>query len=129
MQVRSVLFVEHTPGGMLAGRLREVLSGLEHILGFKIKVVERGGASLKSKFPLNTLWEGVTCPRPDCITCTQGTEKTPMCTRRNLLYENICALCNPGAGGKGELKGEDLNTQVPSVYVESQLFAHIPIAT
>ena len=39
-QARSVLFVEHTPGGELAARIRELLTRLEHLIGFKIKVVE-----------------------------------------------------------------------------------------
>ena len=46
-QARSVLFVEHTPGGELVTRIRELLTRLEHLIGFKIKVVERCGKNLQ----------------------------------------------------------------------------------
>ena len=112
---RTVLFTEQTEGGDLAKRLRECLLRLQPFLGFSIKVVERSGSSLKGKFPLNNLWEGTKCPRKDCITCTQQAEFLPTCTRRNVLYENTCVLCNPGAGDKKD-KGEN-TTKYPSVYV------------
>ena len=67
---RSVLFVDQTPGGELATRLRELLARIEPKIGFTAKVVERSGLSLQSQFPLTTLWEGVACGREDeCITC------------------------------------------------------------
>ena len=52
---RTVMFVEYTPDGKLAKELREVLGGIEHILGFRIKVVERSGTALARKFPLTQL--------------------------------------------------------------------------
>ena len=113
---RSVLFVEQTPGGELAKRLREQIKTLQPIMGFNIKVVERAGSSLRSRFPLTNLWEGVKCPRVACVPCTQeGVEQLATCVKRNVLYENICLLCNPGAGAKGELK--ELKAGVPSVYI------------
>ena len=39
----------------------------------------------------------------------------PPCTRKNLVYENVCSQCNPGAGSKRELEGVDPN--IPSIYV------------
>ena len=55
LELKSVLFVEQTPKGELAKRLRESLRGMEHTLGFRVKVVERSGRSLGSKFPLTNL--------------------------------------------------------------------------
>ena len=95
--------------------MKDRARGLAHILGFNIKIAERTGSTLKSKFPLNTLWDGAPCPREECVTCTQGIEEIPQCTKRNVLYENICALCNPTVGQKGELK--EPNPHVPSIYV------------
>ena len=115
LEVKTVLFVEQSPGGELARRMRETLKGMEHTLGFRVKVAERTGQSLGSKFPLNTLWDGMKCGREDCTTCEQGLEELPPCTRMNLLYENICTRCNPGAKGKGEL--EELKDDIPTVYV------------
>ena len=34
----------------------------------------------------------------------RGGEDLPVCTRRNVLYENVCVTCNPEAGGKGPIK-------------------------
>ena len=36
LKTRSVMFVEYTPGGELAKRLREQLSSMEKLMGFKI---------------------------------------------------------------------------------------------
>ena len=74
---KSVLFVESTPGGVLAKQLRELLERLQHHLGAKIKVVERTGTPLKDIFPLNSLWEGAGCGRGDCYPCNQGGGRDP----------------------------------------------------
>ena len=111
---RTVLFVEYTPGGNLAKELRDVLAGIEHILGFRVKVVERSGTAIARKFPLTQLWEGQPCGRLECVTCLQGGEKVPPCTKRNLTYENICILCNPKAV---EGKAVVPTSSVPSIYV------------
>ena len=69
LEVKTVLFVEQSPGGELAKRMRETLRNMEHTLGFKVKVAERTGQALGSKFPLNTLWDGAKCGQGDCTTC------------------------------------------------------------
>ena len=113
--MRTVLFVEQTKEGKLAKNIREVLVKLEHILGFKVKVVERTGTSLKSSVPNTNPWSGQHCTRQDCTTCNQEAEERPTCTQRSLVYENICVQCNPEARKKGNLK--TINTEMPSVYV------------
>ena len=40
---KSILFVEQSPGGELAKRMRETLRSMEPTMGFRIKVVERCG--------------------------------------------------------------------------------------
>ena len=40
LAVRTVLFVEQTPGGALARRMRELFRGLGTTLGFKVKIAE-----------------------------------------------------------------------------------------
>ena len=115
MKTRTVLFVEQTRDGLLAKSIREVLTRLEGLLGFKVKVVERAGTSLRNLMPNTNPWAGSHCTRSDCTTCNQDMEDKPDCTKRNLVYENICADCNPEAKKKGELKM--VNNEVPSVYV------------
>ena len=115
IEAKSVLFVQQTNRGELGRRLREVLTRISPMLGFGVKVVERNGSSLRSKFPQSSLWEGEHCGRGACVTCNQGADfKTP-CTRKSTVYENVCVLCNAGAGSKDEVK--DLDMEVPSLYV------------
>ena len=49
------------------------------------------------------------------MTCGQGWEVIPACTRKSLVFENVCAVCNEGAGGKEEVVVS--NPDVPSIYV------------
>ena len=70
---------------------------MERTLGFGIKVVERRGPTLRSQFPMGSLWEGTGCERTDCIICTQGAEMISNFTKSSILYENECLTCNPGA--------------------------------
>ena len=107
--------MEQTPEGALANKLRELLRRLEPTLGFKMKVVERTGATLRSNFPLYNLWEGTRCGREQCIPCAQGAEFVQQCTANSVIYENICRKCNPGAGGKKEL--EVVKSSFPTTYV------------
>ena len=116
---RAVMFVEQTPGGELAARLRELFLRIEPTLGFYVKVVEKVGRSLQGLFPLTTLREGMSCGRgQECITCYQGAEVLPDCTRQLVLYENVCTRCVPGAASKDQLKEEELNAgEHPVIYV------------
>ena len=40
LPTRTVLFVSYSPSGELARRVRTALSGMENILGFRVRVVE-----------------------------------------------------------------------------------------
>ena len=113
---KSVLFVEQTKGGELASNLRNLLTRLAPTLGFGIKVVERAGASLRSKFSQGALWDGAKCGRgDDCITCSQSTETLPPCTRVSVVYENHCTICNQEAGGTQEAR--TVENAPPSIYI------------
>ena len=103
LPTRSVIFVDNTEGGELATRMKDLMRRLSPSLGFNIKVVERNGSTLRSRFPVTNLWEGSQCGRSDCTTCNQGAEKLPQCTKTSVLYENICHKCNEGAGSSKEL--------------------------
>ena len=115
LPAKSVIFVEQTPRGDLAKKLRELIGRLQHLLGGRIKIVERTGTPLKDLFPLTNLWEGTGCGREDCYPCKQGGEELQRCKKRNIIYESICSICNPGAKKKGPLKTYDGSK--PSLYV------------
>ena len=84
MEQKSVVFVEQTKDGEMGKRLREVITRLAPIMGFSIKVVERGGGTLKSRLPQN-IWEGSKCGHEKCITCNQDAELHIPCTRRSAV--------------------------------------------
>ena len=109
------MFVEYTKNGELAKKLRELTGRLADVVGFKVKVVERTGTSLKSLFPTNNLWDGQMCEREDCTTCQQGAEMLPNCNKSSVLYENVCGICNPKAGEDKELTG--IRQDIPTLYV------------
>ena len=100
LEHKTVIFVEQTPRGELAKRLRETLTRISPILGFGVKVVERSESSLKSQFPQASLWEGSHCGRDSCITCNQGADFMTHCSKKSLVYENTCATCNTKASSK-----------------------------
>ena len=115
---KSVLFVDQTPGGELACRMRELFNRIEPTIGFHLKVVERTGLSLQSQFPLTTLWDGAPCGREgECTTCYQGAERIPNCTQQSVVYENVSSQCVPSATGDNELKEEELQGDKPVLYV------------
>ena len=115
LKTRAVLFLEQTPRGELAGKMREQLARLEPTLGFKIKVVERTGRSIQSMFSQTNLWGDTLCGREPCVTCYQEGEDKPDCTRVGVVYESICTKCNPSALKKGELRSQE--SAAPSLYV------------
>ena len=89
---------------------------MEHTLRFKIKVVERTGVTILNQCSQASSWEGVKCGREGHITCNQGLEDLPKCTRSNVVYENICNSCIPDAAKMGHLPDQDC-TAPPSLYV------------
>ena len=63
------------------------------ITGFRTKIIERVGSKLKNLLPYRNLWAGCRCLRVHCITWSHEGEKFPACTKRNVLYENVCHVC------------------------------------
>ena len=61
----AVMFVNNTKDGQLAKNLREVVERVKNILGYKIKIVERAGTSLKQMFPLTRIGGNKECGREE----------------------------------------------------------------
>ena len=57
----SVLFVECTPGGVYAARLREAEKQLADITNNKVKIVEKAGTTMKDLLVAADPWEGGHC--------------------------------------------------------------------
>ena len=113
-----MLFVEFTRGGELQKCMREALDRLAPMIGFKVRVTERGGSSLGSLLSNKNLWSGEPCGREDCRPCMQPGERKEACTQRNVVYESECAQCNP-EGSRKESDKVSLadRREVPSLYV------------
>ena len=113
------MFVENTKGGVLAKNLREVVERIKGILGYRVKIVERAGTPLKLMFPLSKVGQGGECGKRDCTTCTQESrgEILPPCSKRSVVYENICIICNPGVVEGEKMKKFTPPAHPPSIYV------------
>ena len=115
IKTRAVVFVDQTPKGELAKLMREQLYKLEDMMGFRIRVVERTGRNILSNYRQTSTWKGLQCGRDECVTCHQGGEELPDCTRAGIVYESICLKCNPEAIKRGELV--NVKAGAPSLYV------------
>ena len=83
----SVMFVEATPGSELAKRVRTLIMRL----GFKIKVVERAGRTIKGLLQRSNPFGINHCGREECRICEQG---IPIdCRTRGCVYKYICVDC------------------------------------
>ena len=96
-EVRAVMFVPRTKGGVLATRLREAEEKLAEITGYKVKVVERGGMMILRCLHKANPWDGQDCEREDCLLCTSqagGDQTKQSCKRRNIVYATVCQECH-----------------------------------
>ena len=114
----TVMFVDWTKGGVLAGKLKAEEDRLTKTTGFRIKFVESGGTPLANMFSTN-LAKGAACGRQDCHTCKQGDDPLLNCFARSVVYESSCTICHkdgksekskqqssPRMDGKGSYTGE-----------------------
>ena len=53
LKTGAVLFLEQTPHGELARRVRELMTRLEPVVGFRLRVAARTGRNILSYFPQN----------------------------------------------------------------------------
>ena len=119
MKTRSTLFVRGTKKGLLARKLREIVEKTRGIVGYNTKIVERSGRKLRNMLSNTNPWKGQACERLECISCKQAEEVKIDCRKRNIIYENVCELCNPKKESTKRKKGKDLEDtrDEPSIYV------------
>ena len=69
-KVETVMFVPATPEGELARKIQESDDKLRESTGErKMKVVERGGESLREQLCRNNPWGNRKCGREQCLIC------------------------------------------------------------
>ena len=93
IRTTTVLFVEQTPGGELARRLRQLEQRLSEVTGWRVKIVERGGTTIKQVLPNTNPWAGAVCGKSDCVPC-RSNNPVRDCSKRGILYQNKCLTCS-----------------------------------
>ena len=66
---KAVITVPHTHGGLLAKLLRLKEDDLYKLTGYRLKITERVGPSIKSQLVRSDPWSGRDCKREDCLLC------------------------------------------------------------
>ena len=77
--------MEFSKEGSLQKEMKGVLDRLKPMLGFGVRVTERGGTTLGSMLSNKNLWNGQPCGRPQCRPCAQEEEKKEACTSKNIV--------------------------------------------
>ena len=83
----SVLFVQATPNE----ELRKLLQKEAEKAGLKIKVIEKGGRSIKSMLQKSDIEPQKSCGDINCVICK--TKETGLCEIENAGYNIYCKKC------------------------------------
>ena len=91
----AVLFLPATPNSELAEQARKVVEEEGPRLGMSIRVVEKGGLSVKRQLVRTDLAVGDPCKQPDCKACLSnpGEGGGLLHQRSGALYRGACRLC------------------------------------
>ena len=85
--VESVLFVQATPGEILKKRIQEVANSS----GFQLRIVEKGGRTLKSMLMKSDVKPNKRCWDQECPICMTGEQGK--CNKENAGYTIQCKTC------------------------------------
>ena len=90
-----VLFVPATPEAELANQAREVVEGEGKRLDIKVKVVERGGPTMKQHLVRTDMGRSIPCPGDNCPICltNPGEGGGAKHHRSGALYSGSCLIC------------------------------------
>ena len=96
-KVSAVLCIPRTHDGQLAKEIKTTEEQIRKVCLTKVRVVERVGPTLKSQLMKSNPWAQESCPRQDCLPCSDA-EKGFDCRRRGVTYTSECNPCkNEGA--------------------------------
>ena len=87
----TVMFVPATPQSELAQLWRGVVDNFNGPI--KVKIVEEGGRTLKSKLQKSNPRKVIGCVELDCLVCTNGRGEGGDCQRPNVGYKIKCLDC------------------------------------
>ena len=91
----TVLFLPATPDSELAEQAKKVVEEEAPRLGLRVKVVEKGGTSLKRQVVRTDMSAGEPCKQSDCSACLSnpGEGGGLLHQRSGVLYQGSCKLC------------------------------------
>ena len=99
VSIAAVLFVPQTPKGKLAKLLRAQIESVAPQLGWKFKVVEKAGISIKAKIVKSNPWAVDMCGEENCNPCRMA-GKPIECRKRNLVCETRYINCEVNSNSK-----------------------------
>ena len=89
----AVIFVQATPGEVLQREIQKVVNSS----GLRLKVVERGGKSLKGVFQRSDVMPDSRCWKDDCVVCS--TKPNGLCSKEGVGYRIWCEVCDSEGTG------------------------------
>ena len=81
--------------------MMEAEKDLGEATGYRVRMAESAGDALGVLLPSTNPWGPSDCGRQDCVPCGQDDARRLDCRRRNILYENVCQVCNQKDGKDG----------------------------
>ena len=90
----TAIIAPATPGSQLKHRYIEEIEGA----GFKIKVVEQSGVTLKRMLHKSDPLRENECNNINCLVCSTGGKRP--CRSTGVTYELVCQLCSQKSIGK-----------------------------
>ena len=97
----TVLFVNQTPNGILAKRLQKVENDISKLTGDRVKIVERGGTSIRKILVKSNPWAGGSfCGRENCLPCMSDDNQD--CFSKGVVYDITCTTCDNEAKLKND---------------------------
>ena len=120
------LFVLCSPGGILARKLKGVEARDAEDRGWRVKIIENGGNTLRSQTCKSNPWSGKTCERQNCFPCQA--EKGGDCRKRNVGYSITCQSCKAIYQGETSrnmhCRGEERRRALNNKKKDSMLWTH-----
>ena len=92
VRIASPLFVPATKDGVLASRLKLEEEKLGNLVGWKYKIVERSGRTIRDMLVQADVFKSETCGREGCGAC-ECASKPLNCRKRGIMYETSCLEC------------------------------------
>ena len=99
-KTEDILFVPHTPGGILVSNIQRVEDSFAKVHNIaRIKVIERGGRRIADSLSRKNPWAPDRCQKEDCMLCqSQMVDKADKgkpaaCVCENVVYRISCDEC------------------------------------